>query len=167
MTEQNKQSDTPAPGMSRELMGLIVDEVFDGAMEDASVIEEIYAVIKRHEAVRRRDVQPGSFGIEDSRVSRQREHARAMSETTPVSEAAGAAIPEGGGSGNPEPEAHVEPVAWQWRHPRATGGEWYHAPDGPRPFADRRTEAEYRPLYAHPPAPQTRALGPNTESVGR
>jgi hypothetical protein len=31
--------------ISRELLGKIVDEVFDGAIEDASVIEEIYAVI--------------------------------------------------------------------------------------------------------------------------
>jgi len=31
-------------------MGKIVDEVFDGAVEDVRVIEEIYAVIKRHEA---------------------------------------------------------------------------------------------------------------------
>ena len=38
------------PAMSRELMALIVDEVFDGAIEDTRVIEEIYAVIKRHEA---------------------------------------------------------------------------------------------------------------------
>lgn len=61
----------PQPsGMSRELMGLIVDEVFNGAIEDASVIEEIYAVIKRHEAP-----QPGSFGTEDSRVAYQRDHA--------------------------------------------------------------------------------------------
>ena len=37
------------PGMSRELMGKIVDEVFGGAIEDASVIEEIYAVIKSYE----------------------------------------------------------------------------------------------------------------------
>ncbi len=39
-----------APKISRELMGKIVDEVFDGAIEDCSVIEEIYAAIKRHEA---------------------------------------------------------------------------------------------------------------------
>ena len=38
------------PAMSRELMARIVDEVFDGAIEDTRVIEEIYAVIKRHEA---------------------------------------------------------------------------------------------------------------------
>ena len=36
--------------ISRELMGKIVDEVFDGAIEDPRVIEEIYAVIKREEA---------------------------------------------------------------------------------------------------------------------
>lgn len=36
--------------ISRELLGKIVDEVFDGAIEDASVIEDIYAAIKRHEA---------------------------------------------------------------------------------------------------------------------
>jgi hypothetical protein len=36
--------------ISRELLGKIVDEVFDGAIEDASVIEDIYAVINRHEA---------------------------------------------------------------------------------------------------------------------
>jgi len=38
-------------GISRELMGKIVDEVFDGAIEDASVIEEIYAVIQREAAL--------------------------------------------------------------------------------------------------------------------
>jgi len=38
----------PEP-ISRELLGKIVDEVFDGAIEDASVIEEIYAAIKKHE----------------------------------------------------------------------------------------------------------------------
>lgn len=36
--------------ISPELMGKIVDEVFDGAIEDARVIEEIYAVIKHEEA---------------------------------------------------------------------------------------------------------------------
>jgi hypothetical protein len=36
--------------ISRELMGKIVDDVFDGAIEDASVIEDIYAAIKRHES---------------------------------------------------------------------------------------------------------------------
>lgn len=35
--------------ISRELLGKIVDEVFDGAIEDASVIEDIYAAIKKHE----------------------------------------------------------------------------------------------------------------------
>lgn len=35
--------------ISRALLGKIVDEVFDGAIEDPSVIEEIYAVIKREE----------------------------------------------------------------------------------------------------------------------
>jgi len=39
-----------SPPISRALLGKIVDEVFDGAIEDASVIEEIYAAIKRHEA---------------------------------------------------------------------------------------------------------------------
>lgn len=36
--------------ISRALLGKIVDEVFGGAVEDASVIEEIYAVFKREEA---------------------------------------------------------------------------------------------------------------------
>lgn len=35
--------------ISRKLLGQIIDDVFDGAIEDASVIEEIYASIKRHE----------------------------------------------------------------------------------------------------------------------
>lgn len=39
------------PTISRDLLGKIVDEVFDGAIEDASVIEEIYAAIKRHESL--------------------------------------------------------------------------------------------------------------------
>lgn len=43
-------ADKNTPGISRELMGKIVDEVFGGAIEDCSVIEEIYAVIKHHEA---------------------------------------------------------------------------------------------------------------------
>lgn len=36
--------------ISRALLGKIADEVFGGAIEDASVIEEIFAVIKREEA---------------------------------------------------------------------------------------------------------------------
>ncbi|TRB00434.1 MULTISPECIES: hypothetical protein [Rhizobium/Agrobacterium group] len=36
--------------ISRALLGKIVDDVFGGAIEDSSVIEEIYAVIKREEA---------------------------------------------------------------------------------------------------------------------
>jgi hypothetical protein len=43
--------DTPPgilpPEISRELLGQIVDEVFDGAIEDATVIEDIYRVIAR------------------------------------------------------------------------------------------------------------------------
>lgn len=39
------------PTISRDLLGKIVDEVFDGAIEDASVIEEIYAAITRHESL--------------------------------------------------------------------------------------------------------------------
>jgi hypothetical protein len=35
--------------MTRELMGKIVDDVFDGALEHTGVIEEIYDAIKRHE----------------------------------------------------------------------------------------------------------------------
>lgn len=51
MTEPQHLSPCPeAKGISRELMGKIVDDVFGGAIEDASVIEDIYAAIKRHEA---------------------------------------------------------------------------------------------------------------------
>jgi hypothetical protein len=39
------------PRMSRDLLGKIIDDVFDGAIEDASVIEEIYASIIRHSAL--------------------------------------------------------------------------------------------------------------------
>lgn len=43
--------DAPAgvlpPEISHELLGQIVDEVFDGAIEDATVIEDIYRVIAR------------------------------------------------------------------------------------------------------------------------
>ncbi|MBB4063635.1 hypothetical protein [Gellertiella hungarica] len=42
-------------GISRALMGKIIDEVFDGALEDASVIEDIYRVIVREAAL---SVQP-------------------------------------------------------------------------------------------------------------
>lgn len=34
----------------RELLARVVDEVFNGAIEDTSVIEEIYAVLKKAEA---------------------------------------------------------------------------------------------------------------------
>lgn len=46
--------------ISRELLGKIVDDVFDGAIEDASVIEQIYAAIKKHEP---HPPKPGSRGI--------------------------------------------------------------------------------------------------------
>ncbi|TAA54587.1 hypothetical protein [Shinella sp. JR1-6] len=36
------------PRMDRDLLGKIIDDVFDGAIEDASVIEDIYASIARH-----------------------------------------------------------------------------------------------------------------------
>lgn len=52
--------------ISRELMGKIVDEVFDGAIEDASVIEEIYACIKRHEAALSTDAEPVAWYWEDA-----------------------------------------------------------------------------------------------------
>ena len=39
MSEPTKEA------ISRELLGKVVDQVFGGAIEDASVIEEIYAVI--------------------------------------------------------------------------------------------------------------------------
>ncbi len=35
--------------MRKALLGKIVDEVFNGGIEDASVIEKIYAVIEREE----------------------------------------------------------------------------------------------------------------------
>lgn len=44
--------------MTRELLGAVVDDVFDGAIEDPSVIEEIYASIKQHEAMRSTDTEP-------------------------------------------------------------------------------------------------------------
>jgi hypothetical protein len=36
------------PEIPRDLLARIVDEVFDGAIEDASVIEDIYRVIARY-----------------------------------------------------------------------------------------------------------------------
>lgn len=44
--------------ISRELLGKIVDDVFGGAIEDAAVIEEIYAAIKRHENPAPADHEP-------------------------------------------------------------------------------------------------------------
>jgi len=41
---------TMPPEIPRDLLGKIVDEVFDGAIEDASVIEDIYRVIAREHA---------------------------------------------------------------------------------------------------------------------
>ncbi|UFS83162.1 hypothetical protein LPB79_12990 [Rhizobium sp. T136] len=76
LTAKPEQTDsaTPAPkedsghekaGISRALMGRIVDEVFDGAIEDASVIEEIYAVIRSHEAAPLLDKLPAAFEVLD------------------------------------------------------------------------------------------------------
>ncbi len=48
--------------MSRELMGKIVDEVFDGAIEDVSVIEQIYEAIKKH------DTPPPSTHVDASQL---------------------------------------------------------------------------------------------------
>lgn len=44
--------------MSRELLGAVVDDVFDGAIEDPSVIEDIYASIKRHEGALSTNAEP-------------------------------------------------------------------------------------------------------------
>ena len=40
------------PEISRELLGKIVDECFDGAIEDCKVIEDIYRVIARESVER-------------------------------------------------------------------------------------------------------------------
>lgn len=46
---RSKQLDKAAlsPDISRDLLGKVIDEVFDGAIEDATVIEDIYRVITR------------------------------------------------------------------------------------------------------------------------
>ena len=49
------QSQPRQPEISRGLLGKIVDEVFDGAIEDASVIEDIYRVIARETALQSQD----------------------------------------------------------------------------------------------------------------
>ena len=68
---EKKLAETPAPAVamppeiSRDLLGKIVDEVFDGAIEDASVIEEVYRVIARE--------QPATAAARDVLAERQRQ----------------------------------------------------------------------------------------------
>lgn len=49
------QSQSMPPEISRDLLGKIVDEVFDGAIEDAGVIEDIYRVVARECALQSQD----------------------------------------------------------------------------------------------------------------
>lgn len=49
------QSQPRQPEISRDLLGKIVDEVFDGAIEDAGVIEDIYRVVARECALQSQD----------------------------------------------------------------------------------------------------------------
>lgn len=52
--------------ISRQLLGNVVDEVFDGAIEDVSVIEDIYRVIVReygHPARYGQPVEPESWQL--------------------------------------------------------------------------------------------------------
>lgn len=50
-----RQSQPMPPEISRDLLGKIVDEVFDGAIEDASVIEDVYRVVARECALQSQD----------------------------------------------------------------------------------------------------------------
>lgn len=56
------QSQSMPPEISRDLLGKIVDEVFDGAIEDASVIEDIYRVVARECALQSQD-REGAFCV--------------------------------------------------------------------------------------------------------
>lgn len=51
------QSQAMPPEISRDLLGKIVDEVFDGAIEDPSVIEDIYRVVARECALQSQDAE--------------------------------------------------------------------------------------------------------------
>lgn len=50
------------PEITREMLGMIIDEVFDGGIEDASVIEDIYRVIARSATPQPAEQQP-SVGL--------------------------------------------------------------------------------------------------------
>lgn len=52
--------------ISRDLLAKIVDEVFDGAIEDASVIADIYTAIKKHETP---PPQPHLLALTDNQVN--------------------------------------------------------------------------------------------------
>lgn len=72
------------------LFGMPLGEINNHGMQ-TKALRHVVSAIKASPQL---NVQPGSFGIEDSRVTRQRGHAPAMSETTPVYETDGAAISE-------------------------------------------------------------------------
>src|SRR5690606_25765795 len=46
------------PEITREMLGMIIDEVFGGGIEDASVIEDIYRVIARSATMQPAEQQP-------------------------------------------------------------------------------------------------------------
>jgi len=69
--ELEQKAEVPAPAVAmpseipRDLLGKIVDEVFDGAIEDPSVIEDVYRVIARE--------QPSTAAARDVLAERQRQ----------------------------------------------------------------------------------------------
>ncbi|WCK12376.1 hypothetical protein G6L41_008850 [Agrobacterium tumefaciens] len=156
------QSET---AISRELMGKIVDEVFDGAIEDSSVIEEIYAVIKREEAALSNVPEPKPLDLNitkdwlEKRAALEADHEigagsrklTACIDPTPdeLAELFKIAhrIPDGWQFVPVEPAAlsAAEPVAWRYRHDNVVG--WSYS-DTKHPRSDLEQEALYAVLSA-------------------
>src|SRR5690554_1914860 len=71
------------PEITREMLGMIIDEVFGGGIEDASVIEDIYRVIARSATMQPAEQQPAPdvAGLVEALESLLR-HAKKMGRTS-------------------------------------------------------------------------------------
>ncbi|MQB09576.1 hypothetical protein DXT96_06865 [Agrobacterium sp. ICMP 6402] len=153
------QSET---AISRELMGKIVDEVFDGAIEDASVIEDIYAVIKREESTQSKidERKPLDLTITqdwfEKRAALEADHEigagprKFMTCVDPTPDELAELfkiahrIPDGWQLVPVAALSAAEPVAWRYSF---KGGKWTVQKNKPHWFKEGMPDVEIEPLF--------------------